>query len=53
MKPVDVKSSTYLNFNIENIEKDPKFKFGDNVRISKQKIFLQRVKFQNSVKKFL
>ena len=42
MKPVDVKSSTYLNFNIENIEKDPKFKFGDNVRISKQKnIFAQ------------
>ena len=35
MKPVDVESSIYINFNVENDEKDPKFKIGDHVRISK------------------
>ena len=30
MKPVDVKSSTYLNFGIENNEKDSKYE-GKNV----------------------
>ena len=33
MKPVDVKSSTY----IDSSDKDPKFKIGDIVRISKYK----------------
>ena len=37
MKPVDVKSSTYIDFGIENNEKDPKFQVGDQVRISKYK----------------
>ena len=35
MKPVDVKSSRYIDFNKENDEKDPKFEVGDHVRISK------------------
>ena len=35
MKPVDVKSSTYITFGIENNEKEPKFEVGDHVRISK------------------
>ena len=35
MKPVNVKSSTYVDFNKENNEKDPKFSVGDHVRISK------------------
>ena len=35
MKPVDVKSSTYIDFIKENYGKDPKFKIGDIVRISK------------------
>ena len=35
MKPVDVKSNTYIDFNKENNDKDPKFKIGDTVRISK------------------
>ena len=39
MKPVDVKSSTYIDFGIENNDKYPKFKFGDHVRISKYKSF--------------
>ena len=37
MKPVDVKSSKNIDFGIENNEKDPKFKIGYNVRISKYK----------------
>ena len=37
MKPVDVKSSTYIDFNKENNKQDPKFKVGDHVRISKYK----------------
>ena len=37
MKHVDVKLSTYTNFMKENNEKDPKFKVGDFIRISKYK----------------
>ena len=37
MKPVDVKDYTYIDFKKEFNEKDPKFKVGDNVRISKYK----------------
>ena len=38
MKPVDVKSNTYIDSSKEINEKDhPKFKIGDNVRISKYK----------------
>ena len=37
MKPVNVKSSKYIDFDKENSKKDPKFKVGDHVRISKYK----------------
>ena len=37
MKPVDVKDNTYINFEKEVNNKDPKFKIGDHVRISKYK----------------
>ena len=37
MKPVDVKSSTYIDFNKENNEEGTKFKLGDHVRISRCK----------------
>ena len=37
MKPVDVKDNTYLDFEKEVNDKDPKFKDGDHVRISKYK----------------
>ena len=30
MKPVDVNSKTYINFNEENNKKDPKFKVSDS-----------------------
>ena len=35
MKRVNVKSSTYINFNKENNKEDPKFEVGDHVRIPK------------------
>ena len=37
MKTFDVKSSTYIDFNVENGDKDSKFEVGDHVRISKYK----------------
>ena len=37
MKPVDVKDNTYIDFNKEVNDKDPKFKVGGHVRISKYK----------------
>ena len=35
MKPADVKDNTYINADKEISNKDPKFKVGDHVRISK------------------
>ena len=35
MKPVDVKSDSSAGYNEESNEKDPKFKVGNHVRISK------------------
>ena len=37
MKPVDVRDNTYTDFKKEVNDKDPKFKVGDHVRISKYK----------------
>ena len=37
IKPVDVKDNTYIDFEKEVNDKDPKFKVGDQVRISKYK----------------
>ena len=37
MKPVDVKSSKYIDSSKEIINENPKFKTGDIVRISKYK----------------
>ena len=37
MKPIDVKDNTYINTDKEINNKDPKFKVGDHVRISKYK----------------
>ena len=37
MRPVDVKSNTYINSSKEINDKDPKSKIGDIVRISKYK----------------
>ena len=37
MKPVDVKSNAYINSSKEFNDKNPKFKIGDIVRMSKCK----------------
>ena len=37
LKPLDVKSSTYIDFDKKNNKEDPKFKVGDHVAISKYK----------------
>ena len=43
MKPIDVKDNTYVDSKKEVNDKDPKFKVGDHVRISKYKnIFVKR-----------
>ena len=45
MKPADVKSSTYIDFDKMNNKEDPKYQ---NI-----KTFLQQVMFQIGLKKFL
>ena len=43
MKPIDVKISIYVPFDVENNEKDSKSKVGDHVKTSKYKdIFCDR-----------
>ena len=37
MKPVDVKSSTNIDFDVENNKKDSKFEIRDHLQISKFK----------------
>ena len=53
IKPVGVKSNTYINYGNEINNKDPKSKIGDIVRISKYKTFLQKVTFQIGLKRLL
>ena len=43
MKLINVKASTCIYFDVPNSDKDPKFKVGDHVRISKCKSILQNV----------
>ena len=44
IKPTDVK--TYINSDAETTDKDPEFKVGDHVRISKQNHFCKRLYFK-------
>ena len=37
IKPIDVASDSYAEYNEDFNKKDPKFKIGDHVRISKHK----------------
>ena len=53
MKFIDVKSSTYIDFSMENNERDPKLKADNHVRISNIKTFLQKLTLQIGLKKFL
>ena len=42
MKPIDVISDSFAEYNEDSTEKDPKFKVGDNVRVSKYKKIFAR-----------
>ena len=42
MKPIDVKNDYFAEYNEESNEKDPRFKVGDHVRISKYKIIFAK-----------
>ena len=52
MKPIDVKSDCFVEYNEESNEKDPKFKVGDHVTISKCTFLLKDI-LQICQKKFL
>ena len=53
MKPVDVKSSTYIDSSREINDKDPKFKIGVLLEYHNIKTFFQKAMFQIGRKKFL
>ena len=53
MKPIDVKSDSFAEYNEESNKKDPSFKVGDHVRISKYKDIVAKGYTPNGVKKFL
>ena len=53
MKPIDVKDNTYINTDKEIDNKDPKFKVGDRVRISKYKTIFTKGYMQFGVNKYL
>ena len=53
MKPVDVKSSTYINCSNDINDTDPTFDISDIVRISKLKTFVQKAMFKIGLKEFL
>ena len=53
IRPVDVKSSTYINFNKENFKEDPKFKVVYHVWISKYKNIFAKTFVLNWSKEFL
>ena len=47
MKPIDVTDDSYVEYNENSIKKDPKFKVGDHVRISKYKNIFAKGYTQN------
>ena len=53
MKPIDVTPNSYAGYKEDSNGKDPKFKVGDHVRISKYKKFLLKDTLQIGQKKFL
>ena len=53
MKPIDVKDNTYINTDKKTNDKDPKFKVGDRVRISKYKNIFAKGPAQIGLKKYL
>ena len=53
MKDDDDKDNTYIDFNKDINDRDPKFKVGDHVRISKYKNILEKDILQFDLRKFL
>ena len=53
MKPIDVINDSFVEYNEESNEKDPKFKVGDHVRISKYKNIFVKDILLTGQKKFL
>ena len=53
MKPIDVTDDSYAEYNEDFNKKDPKFKVGDHVRISKYKNIFAKGTLQIGRKKFL
>ena len=52
-KPIDAISDSYAEYNEDSNEKDPKFKVGDHVRISKYKDIFAKWYTQNWSKEAL
>ena len=50
MKPIDVTDDSFAEYNEESNKKDPKFKIGDHVRISKWKNIFAKGYSPNSSK---
>ena len=42
MKPIDVKSDCYAEYNVDSNEKDPKFKVDDHIRLLRKKNFFAK-----------
>ena len=42
IKPLDGKTSTYINLHVENNDKDPKFKVGDHIRVSQNENIIEK-----------
>ena len=53
MKPIDVKDNAYIDSSKEVNDKEPKFKVGDHVRISKYKNNFAKGYTQIGLEKFL
>ena len=53
MKSIDVRSDSYAEYNEDFNEKDPKFKVGDRVRVSKYKNIFAKDILKTGPKKFL
>ena len=54
MKPVDAKTSIYIDFNKENNEEGSKFKVDDKMlEYQNIKMFLEKAMFQIDLKRFL
>ena len=52
MMPVNVNSSTYINFGKGNNKKDPKFKAGDHVKISRYRNIFAKGYTSNCTEEF-